>query len=84
MFQGAADSQASEFGGHIILRKGKKIQITGAEVTRMGQKGLIGRYPFLIIIILLFFDIVKLSNTFPFHPRCCRIGLFCQTIINSS
>jgi cell surface hyaluronidase len=33
------------FGGHVILTQGARARIHGVEFTRMGQLGLVGRYP---------------------------------------
>jgi hypothetical protein len=55
VFQGANDSAPVEFGGHVILRRGKQIQIIGAEFTQLGQKGLIGRYPQAFFLFVGFF-----------------------------
>jgi hypothetical protein len=43
--QGAADSDANAFGGHIMVMDGGHAQISGIELKRMGQRGLPGRYP---------------------------------------
>jgi len=33
------------FGGHVLMRKGKRLELQGIEVTRMGQRGVLARYP---------------------------------------
>ena len=43
--QGGPDSAASGFGGHLMVMKGSTVHIAGAELTRMGQRNLLKRYP---------------------------------------
>jgi hypothetical protein len=43
--RGASDSDVNAFGGHIMVMAGGHGQISGIELTRMGQRGLAGRYP---------------------------------------
>jgi G8 domain len=43
--RGAADSEANAFGGHIMVMAGGNAQISGVELTKMGQRGRFGRYP---------------------------------------
>ena len=43
--RGADDSDAIGFGGHIIVTAGGHAQISGVELTKMGQRGRQGRYP---------------------------------------
>jgi hypothetical protein len=42
--QGDEGSVNSTFGGHLMMRQAK-LKISGVEFTRMGQKGVMGRYP---------------------------------------
>ncbi|KAG2370868.1 hypothetical protein C9374_013779 [Naegleria lovaniensis] len=44
VLQGDASSVNSQFGGHWMIRVVEQAEIQGVEVTRMGQKGLLGRY----------------------------------------
>lgn len=44
MFRGDEKSVEQEFGGHLMMRKAKKIHIEGVEFTRFGQRGVLGRY----------------------------------------
>ncbi len=44
--QGDASSDATGFGGHIMVHFGGKAYISGVELYRMGQKAILGRYPF--------------------------------------
>ncbi len=46
LIQGDADSDAVNFGGHIMAMQGASSKISGVELYRMGQRGLKGRYPF--------------------------------------
>ncbi|MEM6654275.1 MAG: G8 domain-containing protein [Planctomycetota bacterium] len=43
--QGDADSAIDRFGGHTMIMMGAEMNISGAEFTRMGQEGRLGRYP---------------------------------------
>ncbi len=43
--RGAADSDGSAFGGHVMVMAGGHAQVSGVELQRMGQRGLPGRYP---------------------------------------
>ena len=43
--QGGPDSAASGVGGHLMAMKGSTVHIEGAELTRMGQRNLLKRYP---------------------------------------
>ena len=42
--QGDNSSIASQFGGHFMMRNAQ-VHVSGVEFTRMGQKGVMGRYP---------------------------------------
>ncbi len=44
VLRGADDSLAQHFGGHVMIMGGGFATIEGAEFTRMGQRGLKGRY----------------------------------------
>ncbi|MCX6181744.1 MAG: Ig-like domain-containing protein, partial [Bacteroidetes bacterium] len=44
--QGDASSEANQFGGQIMSMPGCKAYVSGVELFRMGQAGLMGRYPF--------------------------------------
>ena len=46
VFQSDASSVSTEFGGHIMLRVLEQCEVSGIEVTRMGQTGHMGRYSF--------------------------------------
>jgi cell migration-inducing and hyaluronan-binding protein len=39
------DESASGFGGHVISLAGATMRVEGAELYRMGQAGIVGRYP---------------------------------------
>jgi len=43
--EGALDSNANAFGGHIMAMAGAHMQVSGVELLRMGQRGRFGRYP---------------------------------------
>ena len=43
--QGDADSAINRYGGHTMVMMGAEMYISGVEFTRMGQEGIIGRYP---------------------------------------
>ena len=43
--QGGPDSAVSGFGGHLMVMKGSTVHIEGAELTRMGQRNALRRYP---------------------------------------
>lgn len=45
VIRGAEDSEAAGFGGHIMVMAGGAVQISGVEMTKMGQRGRFGRYP---------------------------------------
>ncbi len=44
--QGDANSDTNGYGGHIMMHHGAKAYISGVELYRMGQKAILGRYPF--------------------------------------
>ena len=44
--QGDAASEIEGFGGHIMVMDGGKARMSGVELYRMGQKAVLGRYPF--------------------------------------
>jgi len=44
--QGDASSESSKFGGHIMIMKGATALFSGVELYRMGQSGILARYPF--------------------------------------
>ena len=44
--RGADDSDASAFGGHIMVMRGGSARVSGVELSKMGQRGRFGRYPF--------------------------------------
>ncbi|KAG2374699.1 hypothetical protein C9374_010443 [Naegleria lovaniensis] len=44
VFQGDDSSLNTQFGGHFMIRVLEQVEISGIEVTRMGQKGVLGRY----------------------------------------
>jgi hypothetical protein len=46
VIQGADDSDANAFGGHVMVMGGGHAQVSGVELRKMGQRGLAGRYPF--------------------------------------
>src|SRR5690606_4362725 len=43
--QASDDAEQSYFGGHIMAMPGSKVNISGAELTRMGQHLTLARYP---------------------------------------
>ena len=43
--QASEDADANYFGGHIMAMPGSKVNISGAELTRMGQHLTLARYP---------------------------------------
>lgn len=45
VLQGDPSSVGDRFGGHIIIRDAQSVQISGVEITRFGQSGIMGRYP---------------------------------------
>lgn len=45
VFQGDDQSETTQHGGHIIIRKAVYAKFTGVELFRMGQLGILGRYP---------------------------------------
>lgn len=44
--QGDAGSVNNQFGGHFMVHSGAKAHVSSIELFRMGQKSIIGRYPF--------------------------------------
>ncbi|KAG2372682.1 hypothetical protein C9374_013637 [Naegleria lovaniensis] len=44
VFQGDANSVKDSFGGHMMIRVVEKATLEGIEMTRMGQRGFMGRY----------------------------------------
>jgi hypothetical protein len=46
VIRGADDSDATAFGGHVMIMGGGHAQVSGVELTKMGQRGNAGRYPF--------------------------------------
>jgi hypothetical protein len=46
VIRGADDSDAAAFGGHVMIMGGGHAQVSGVELTKMGQRGSAGRYPF--------------------------------------
>ncbi|MCL6511430.1 MAG: right-handed parallel beta-helix repeat-containing protein [Anaerolineae bacterium] len=45
VIRGAPDSDASQFGGHVMIMPGSTARIEGVEFYKMGQMGHKGRYP---------------------------------------
>jgi len=45
VLRGDDESETDGFGGHLIMRRGPHLQISGVEFTRMGQRGVKARYP---------------------------------------
>lgn len=43
--RGEVSSSRPTFGGHTMFMRGSEVKISGVEFTRMGQRGLNGRYP---------------------------------------
>jgi hypothetical protein len=43
--QASDDAESSYFGGHIMAMAGSKVQVSGVELTRMGQHLTLARYP---------------------------------------
>ncbi len=46
VIQGDAASDIDGFGGHIMAMAGSTVRVAGVELYRMGQAGILGRYPF--------------------------------------
>lgn len=44
--QGDEQSETSRFGGHVMIMEGSEGLLSGVEMFRMGQEGILGRYPF--------------------------------------
>ncbi|MFK7996374.1 MAG: G8 domain-containing protein [Granulosicoccus sp.] len=44
--QGDEQSERTRFGGHIMIMNGSEGLLSGVEMFRMGQEGILGRYPF--------------------------------------
>ena len=44
--QGDEQSERTRFGGHIMIMQGSEALISSVEMFRMGQEGILGRYPF--------------------------------------
>eukprot|EP01117_Protostelium_nocturnum_P016557 TRINITY_DN657_c0_g1_i1.p1 TRINITY_DN657_c0_g1~~TRINITY_DN657_c0_g1_i1.p1 ORF type:complete len:1272 (+),score=378.16 TRINITY_DN657_c0_g1_i1:136-3951(+) len=66
----------NNYGGHIMMRKGKRIELSGIEVTRMGQKGVLARYPVHFHNMRFAFDIkpfIKDSSIHDNFQRCLVI-----------
>ncbi|MET1412068.1 G8 domain-containing protein [Roseibium sp. HPY-6] len=42
---GDSDAEADRFGGHTMVMNGAEMHVSGAEFTKMGQEGIVGRYP---------------------------------------
>jgi hypothetical protein len=45
VIQGDSASLVSEFGGHVLATSGGALKVEGIELTRMGQKKVLARYP---------------------------------------
>lgn len=46
VIQGDTASVTSKFGGHMMVMAGSSAKVSGVEFLHMGQKGVLGRYPF--------------------------------------
>ena len=46
VIEGSDAAEMSNYGGHIIVKGGAFSQIEGCELRKMGQKGIVGKYPF--------------------------------------
>lgn len=46
VIRGDPTSDADGFGGHIIVLEAGSAHVSGVELTRMGQRGMLARYPF--------------------------------------
>ena len=44
--QGDEQSERTRFGGHIMIMQGSEALLSSVEMFRMGQEGILGRYPF--------------------------------------
>ncbi|MGQ7848313.1 G8 domain-containing protein [Granulosicoccus sp. 3-233] len=44
--QGDEQSESTRFGGHVMIMQGSEGLFSGVEMNRMGQEGILGRYPF--------------------------------------
>ncbi len=45
VIQGDTGSEVAGFGGHVMVMAGSRAKLANVELSRLGQKGLIGRYP---------------------------------------
>ncbi|EAY31898.1 G8 domain-containing protein [Microscilla marina] len=46
VIQGDISSASTKFGGHIMMMRGSTARISNVELYRMGQRNILGRYPF--------------------------------------
>ncbi|KAL6059281.1 hyaluronoglucosaminidase [Balamuthia mandrillaris] len=72
---GDASSDDSEFGGHVIIRAAKQLEIVGVQFTKMGQKGVLGRYPvhFHLVLDVEARDYVVQGNSFYQNFQRCIV-----------
>ncbi|PRP76128.1 hypothetical protein PROFUN_15418, partial [Planoprotostelium fungivorum] len=74
--KGDNTSESELYGGHVLLRHGQILQITGVEFTRMGQQGILGRYPVHFHMGLDVYDITAAlinSSLHDNYQRCISI-----------
>eukprot|EP01119_Soliformovum_irregulare_P016278 TRINITY_DN468_c0_g1_i2.p1 TRINITY_DN468_c0_g1~~TRINITY_DN468_c0_g1_i2.p1 ORF type:complete len:1287 (-),score=353.68 TRINITY_DN468_c0_g1_i2:91-3951(-) len=86
-FQGDNSSIINGFGGHIMVRKVPLGVFIGAEILRMGQKGVLGRYPIHFHMTKDTFDAGYLIQNMAFrenHQRCITIHYSCGILIDGN
>ncbi|PRP73209.1 hypothetical protein PROFUN_03523 [Planoprotostelium fungivorum] len=74
--RGDNTSESELYGGHVLLRHGQILQITGVEFTRMGQQGILGRYPVHFHMAMDVYDITAAlinSSLHDNYQRCISI-----------
>ncbi|PRP73194.1 hypothetical protein PROFUN_03508 [Planoprotostelium fungivorum] len=74
--RGDNTSESELYGGHVLLRHGQILQITGVEFTRMGQQGILGRYPVHFHMAMDVYDITAALINSSLHnnyQRCISI-----------
>ncbi|PRP88454.1 hypothetical protein PROFUN_03171 [Planoprotostelium fungivorum] len=74
--RGDNGSESELYGGHVLLRHGQILEITGVEFTRMGQQGILGRYPVHFHLAMDVYDITAAlvnSSMHDNYQRCISI-----------
>jgi cell migration-inducing and hyaluronan-binding protein len=46
VIEGSESANVTKYGGHVIVKTGAFAQVEGCEFRKMGQKGIVGKYPF--------------------------------------